>query len=161
MCSGATDGENTWENVFHLVLVSFSVIVHILISEIVCIMYLDYFSRSFEPFPSSVCNISWPSHRTFFPLWAMLVLFTFWFFFFRLCPGKKREKKQFLLNKPQKIFNFCDKTVIFNVKIVLFYESIYFHLCNKNTESHGKNLILRILRKMSCNVSLKSAIMIV
>ena len=65
-------------------------------------------------------------------------------------------RKQYLLTRPQKTINFCDKTVIFNFKIVLFSESLYFHLYNKNTESHGKNLILRILRKMSCNVSLMS-----
>ena len=31
-----------WEDVFHLVLVSLSAMVHILISEINCIMYQDY-----------------------------------------------------------------------------------------------------------------------
>ena len=39
---------------FHLVLVTFSAILHILISEINFIMCQDYISRSFEPFPSSL-----------------------------------------------------------------------------------------------------------
>ena len=30
-------------------------------------MYQDYNLRSVRPFPSTVCNISWSSHRTFFP----------------------------------------------------------------------------------------------
>ena len=68
MCSGATDGEMKLDiyagNVFHLVRVSFSAIVHILIFEINCIIYQNYSSRSFIPFPNSVCNISWPSHRS-------------------------------------------------------------------------------------------------
>ena len=49
-----------------LFLFLFSAIVHILISEINCIMYQNYISRSFEPFPSRVCDISWSSRRTFF-----------------------------------------------------------------------------------------------
>ena len=55
---------------------------------------------------------------------------------------KKRRRQEYLLTRPQTIINFCDKTVIFHFKIALFSESLYFHLCNKNTESHGKNLIL-------------------
>ena len=43
---------------------TFSAIAHITISEINCIMYQDYISGSFKPFPR-VCNIS---QRTFFPL---------------------------------------------------------------------------------------------
>ena len=55
---------------------------------------------------------------------------------------------------------FSDKTVIVNFKIFLFSESLYFHLCNKNTESHVKNLILWILCKISFNVSLIEQILI-
>ena len=113
---GKWNWTHTWENVFHLVLVSFSVIVHRLISEINCIMYQDYFSRSFEPFPSSVCNISWPSHCLHTvrfsrcePCWYCLP-------FLRMCHEKERRRQQYLLTRPQKIINFCDKTVIFHFK---------------------------------------------
>ena len=64
MCSGVTEGEMKFD-VFHLVLLCFFAIVHILISEINRIMYQDYISRSFKPFPSRVCDISWSSHRIF------------------------------------------------------------------------------------------------
>ena len=47
-----------WENVFHLVLVSFSAINPVVISEINCIMYQDYISSSVKHFSSRVCNIS-------------------------------------------------------------------------------------------------------
>ena len=52
-----------------------------------------------------------------------------------------------LLTKPQKIINFCDKTVVFNFDIVLFSESLYFHLFNQNTESHGNNPICEFCAK--------------
>ena len=57
---------------------------------------------------------------------------------------KKWRREQHLLTGPKKTFNFCDKTVSFNFKIVIFSESYYFHLI----------LILRILLEMSVNVSL-------
>ena len=41
---GGNEFGHMWENVFHLVLVSFSAIVHILISEINCIICLLYTS---------------------------------------------------------------------------------------------------------------------
>ena len=65
---------------------------------------------------------------------------------FCACVTKKNEDSN-IYWLDRKIINFCDKTVIFHF-------SLYFHLCNKNTESHGKNLIWWILRKMSCDVSL-------
>ena len=65
--------------------------------------------------------------------------------FLRMCHDKERRRQQYLLTRPQKTINFCDKTVIINFKIVLFFESLYFHLCNKNTESHGKNLIKNLI----------------
>ena len=66
MCSGAIEGElklDIYEGK-HVPLSSwgFFAIVHILISEINCIMYQDYISHSFKPFPSRVCNISGSSH---------------------------------------------------------------------------------------------------
>ena len=72
MCSGATDGEMKLDTYVgkRVSLSTCLVFGHRSYTDLgdICIMYQDYFSRSFEPFPSSVCNISWPSHRTFFPL---------------------------------------------------------------------------------------------
>ena len=94
-------------NVFPLVLVSFSAIVHILISEINCFMYQDYISRSFKPFPRYFL-VSTPYGSNIY--WLNL----------------------------KKVSTFCDKTVIFKFNFVLFSESFYFHLCNKNTVAMGK-----------------------
>lgn len=69
----------TWENMLHLVLVSFSSCFHplfILISIINCSGYQHFISHSFKLYLSRVCQIFWSSHSTFFPL-AMLVLFMF------------------------------------------------------------------------------------
>ena len=41
-----------------------------------------------------------------------------------------RELQVLLLTRPQKTINFFDKKVIFNFKIVLFSESLYFRLSN-------------------------------
>ena len=71
MSSCATEGEiklDTYLGKCISVLVSFSDIIHILISEINCIMYQDYISQSFKVFPSRVFNISWSSHHTFFSI---------------------------------------------------------------------------------------------
>ena len=63
------------------------------------------------------------------------------------------RRQQYLLTRPTTIVNFGDKTVMYNFKIEGFVESLYCHPCNIITESHGKILILWILRNMSCNSS--------
>ena len=64
---------------------------------------------------------------------------------------ERKEETAIFIDSTAKILIFYDKTVNFNFKIVLFPESLYFHQCTKK-----KGAILRILRKMSLNVSLNT-----
>ena len=123
---------------FHLVLISFSAIVHILISEINCSMYQDNISCSFKPFSSKVCDISWSSHRTFFPLLSHAGNV---YVFCACVTIKKGGDSQYLLTRPQKISIFVIKRQFSTLKKYYFLK-VYTFIYATKIQSHGKNLIL-------------------
>ena len=93
---------NVWENVFHLVLVSF----HMMISEINCVMYQDYILRSFKPLYFRAKSLIFLGLHT--------VRFSRckpcgYVYVFCACVRKEeRRRQQYLFTRPQKTINFCD-----------------------------------------------------
>ena len=58
-----------------------------------------------------------------------------------MCHDKERRRQQYLLTRQPKIINFCDKTVIFNFKIVLISESLYFHIKKKKKKKYREQWV--------------------